>query len=304
MPIMNLLISAACDNLKKHQLKLQKMGFNIFFLENEYDALPIDNKLVDVVVCNNLFSYHDISTFSQLKYIQLTSVGTDRVPLEHIQKNKIILNNAKGVYSVPISEYVISGIFFFYKKMNFFIDNKHNKEWIKDREILELHNKKAMIFGAGNIGEECAKKLKAFGCKVFGVDLSNKTSKYFTYIFDVHDFYDELLNDIDIVIVTLPLTTLTFHFFDSRFFSKMKKNSLFVNVSRGKLVVENDLIDALDKNIGGAILDVFDEEPLDKDSPLWKYSNVFITPHNSFVGDGNDRRLSSLIIDNLKDFIS
>ena len=81
----------------------------------------------------------------------------------------------------------------------------------------------------------------------------------------------------------------------------MKSSSVFVNIARGQLVVENDLIDALKKKkLSGAVLDVFEEEPLDEKNRLWSMKNVIVTPHNSFVGDGNGERLSNVIIDSLK----
>mgnify|MGYP002679289938 FL=1 len=89
--------------------------------------------------------------------------------------------------------------------------------------------------------------------------------------------------------------------FDKTKFELMKENSIFVNLARGPLVVENDLIDSLEqKLIGGAVLDVFDVEPLEKNSPLWDMKNVILTPHNSFVGENNNKRMFKVIVENLE----
>ena len=79
----------------------------------------------------------------------------------------------------------------------------------------------------------------------------------------------------------------------------MKEGCVIVNVSRGKVIDEKSLIDGLKRKLGGAVLDVFNEEPLSPNSPLWKMENVIVTPHNSFVGDGNNERLKALILKNL-----
>ena len=102
----------------------------------------------------------------------------------------------------------------------------------------------------------------------------------------------------------MPYTKEIHHIFGARFFSAMKKSGMFVNISRGKLVDEAALIYALNNNvIKGAALDVFEEEPLTGESMLWNLDNLIITPHNSFVGDGNNERMFDVIYNNLKDWI-
>ena len=110
-----------------------------------------------------------------------------------------------------------------------------------------------------------------------------------------------LLGEAGVVILTLPLTNETRGLFGENAFSKIKKGCILVNISRGAVVEETALIKALkDGVLGGACLDVFEKEPLQKDSPLWNFENVIVTPHNSFVGNGNNQRLFSLILDNLR----
>lgn len=114
-----------------------------------------------------------------------------------------------------------------------------------------------------------------------------------------------MLPDADVIILTLPLMKETQGFFNKNKFALMKKSAVFVNVSRGKLVNQTDLIFALDNQvINGAVLDVFEDEPLTEDSPLWDMPNTVITPHNSFVGDGNNERMFNLISKNLEGFLN
>ena len=103
------------------------------------------------------------------------------------------------------------------------------------------------------------------------------------------------------LVLTLPLTEETYHLIDAQCFELMKNDAVVINISRGKVIDEAELTAALKGNkIGGAALDVFEEEPLAKSSPLWEMDNVIVTPHNSFVGDSNHKRMFDVIINNLK----
>ena len=104
----------------------------------------------------------------------------------------------------------------------------------------------------------------------------------------------------DILVLTLPLTEQTHHLFGEEAFQKMKKGAILVNIARGGVVDTKALIQALQTHLGGAVLDVFEEEPLVESSALWDMEHVIATPHNSFVGDGNDRRLTGVIFQNLQ----
>ncbi len=152
--------------------------------------------------------------------------------------------------------------------------------------------------GAGNVGQECAKRFKAMGCKVFGADIVSYSSEYFEEIC-LMDELDLSLSKMDIVVLTLPLTDETKYLFNKSKFEKMKNGAVLVNISRGAVVNTNDLIYALNQNLGGSVLDVFETEPLEDNSPLWDMENVIITPHNSFVGEGNSKRLFECVYKNV-----
>ena len=135
---------------------------------------------------------------------------------------------------------------------------------------------------------------------VIGVDITDDDRKYFDKV-ELLDNLDEQLKIADIVILTLPLTDSTRGMFDKSKFDLMKKSSIFVNIARGPLVVESDLINSLKSDdISGAVLDVFGEEPLNENSPLWDMDNVILTPHNSFVGENNNKRMFNVIVNNLE----
>ena len=298
---MNILITGAIilnENFKKNIIELNN---NIIFQQNEKDELLCDYSWVEGVICNSLFLYHDITKFKNLKYIQLTSAGYDRVPLDYITKNNIKIYNAKGVYSIPMAEFVISSVLQIYKQNRFFNDNQKKHIWEKNRNLLELFGKNVCILGCGNVGTECAKRFKAFECNVYGVDINIYQNKYFDEIINIKSL-NEILPKGDIVVLTLPLTSLTKHLFDKNMFNLMKENAILINISRGAIINTDDLINYSSK-LNAIILDVFEEEPLNENSPLWNMSNVIITPHNSFVGENNNARLYKLILNNLRENI-
>lgn len=298
---MKLLVTGAWKCTEEYLNKIKELGIEVFFLQNEKDSLPCDTTIIDGVICNNLFAFHEINEFTSLKYIQLTSAGLDRVPLDYIKEHDIKLYNAGGVYSIPMAEFAVSGILQIYKQAKFFMKNKENKVWEKNRNLLEIYDKNVCIVGCGNIGTECAKRLKAFGANIVGIDIFPKENEYYKNIYYINDLKN-VLKDIDIIILTLPLTNDTIHLFNEEVFNMLKDDAVLVNISRGKIVDENALINALDNKLMGAVIDVFEEEPLNGNSALWDKENIIITPHNSFIGDGNNRRLSDLIIKNICEY--
>ena len=297
---MNILITGAWQEAEKSINTIENMGHKVVFLQYEKDKLPCDYEWVEGVICNGLFLHHSIEKFINLKYIQLTSAGYDRVPMEYVEQHNIRIYNARGVYSIPMAEFAIAGVLQLYKHMDRFAENQKDALWNKERNLLELFGKTVCIVGCGSVGTECAKRFKAFGCNVVGVDIVTREDENYSRI-ELIDNIDEVLVCSDIVVLTLPLTERTFHIMNKDRFEKMKKESVLVNIARGAVVDSTALIEALDnKKLGGAVLDVFEEEPLGNENRLWSMKNVIVTPHNSFVGDGNGERLSNVIIDSLK----
>ena len=295
---MNLLITGAFSCSNEQLSYIESLGHNVLFMQFEKDELPCEYSWVEGIIGNGIFLHHPIEKFTSLKFIQLTSAGFDRAPMEYINKNNIKIFNARGVYSIPMAEFALSGVLSLYKKLDFFAKNQKKHIWEKNRSVLELYGKNVLIVGAGNVGNECAKRFSAMGCTVFGCDLYPVKTDNFADVLPLSEL-DARLKDADVVVLTLPLTNETKHLFDEKKLSIMKNGALLVNISRGAIVNTNDLIEALNKNLGGAVLDVFETEPLEETSPLWDMENVIITPHNSFVGAGNLERLFQVIDSNL-----
>lgn len=298
---MNLLVTGAFPWTEEDLNTLMDLGHEVAFLQQERDELPCAAKWVEGIIGNGIFLSHSIEQFTNLRYIQLTSAGYDRVPMDYVKKHGIEIHNARGVYSIPMAEFAISGVLQLYKQSGFFYDNQKNRKWEKHRGLLELYGKTVCIVGCGSVGSECAKRFSPFGCKVIGVDII----PYKSYCYEKMLPLDELkyaLSEADVTVLTLPLTDETRHIINQDCFTAMKKGAVLVNIARGAVVDADALILALDSNLGGAVLDVFEEEPLPADSPLWNMENVLITPHNSFIGDGNHRRMFELIIKNMEKY--
>ena len=296
---MKILITGAwkCSFEQLNQIK--QLGHEVVFMQNESDELPCAYEEVEGVICNGLFLYHPIENFTALNYIQLTSAGFDRVPTDVVQSKKIKIFNARGVYSIPMAEFAIGCVLQLYKQLRQFYKNQQKCLWEKRRDLLELFGKSVCVVGCGSVGTECAKRFQAFGCKVVGVDLYPREDGAYEKIYALGDL-DDCLNKADIIILTLPLTEQTRELINEKRFAIMKDNSVLVNIARGAVVEQKALLKALDEKLLGAVIDVFEEEPLAQNNQLWQKENAVIVPHNSFVGDGNADRLSRVILENLK----
>lgn len=295
---MNLLVTGAWSDGKNCISELEAMGHSVCFMQFEKDDLSCPYEWVEGVICNGLFLTHPIEKFTNLKYIQLTSAGFDRVDMDYVKAHEIEIHNARGVYSIPMAEFALCGVLQLYKQAAFFRENQKQHLWEKHRGLLELAGKTVLIVGCGSVGNECAKRFKAFDCKIIGVDLFRREDSLYSEIMPL-DKLNGALTQADIVVLTLPLTEQTKHMMNEERFSLLKDSATLVNIARGAIVVTNALLNHIER-LTGAVLDVFEEEPLSTDSPLWDKQNIILTPHNSFVGDGNGERLRSIILSNLR----
>lgn len=295
---MKLLITGAFRWTEAQKQALRGAGWELIFTQREDSELPEAAYEADAAVCNWLFVNHDIRKFPNLKTIQLLSAGLDRVPLDYIREKGIALFNARGVYSIPMAEFALAGVLQLYKGSRFFAVNQKARRWEKKRDLLELFGKRVCVLGTGSVGSEVAKRFRAFTDAVYGVDLYPAENPVFRNIYHLEDL-DEQLKVSDIIVLTLPLTPETRGMFGVERFSVMKPGAVLVNIARGGIVDENALLSALDDNLFGAVMDVFSTEPLDESSPLWEKENVVISPHNSFVSQGNDDRMWDVIRKNL-----
>lgn len=297
-----LLVTGSFPLVESQRIELANLGYDVVFHKDEREPVSAPEQF-EAVVCNSLFLYAPIEMFSSLKVIQITSAGFDRIPLDIIQNRGIKLYNAKGVYSIPMAEFAVCGVLQLLKESAFFRKNQALHKWEKHRDLLELMGRTVCIVGCGSIGSECAKRFKAFGCEVIGVDMYPYRNVLYDAILPLTEIYD-CFSKSDVILLALPLTEDTRHLIDEKAFSSMKNGAILVNIARGGVVDTAALITALDKKLTGAVLDVFEQEPLEPESLLWSMKNVLITPHNSFVSDRNGERLWQVIRANLSEYIN
>lgn len=290
---MKLLVTGALRITPEESAELENLGYEIYFMPDERVAVPenIPCEEIEAIICNGLFLYTPPDKFPKLRTVQLTS-------MDYMDAHGIKVFNARGVYSAPMAEFAVCSVLGFYKWSAFFSAAQSEHRWEKHRGLEELGGKRVVIVGAGSVGRACADRFRAFGCEIIGVDRKT-TVDGFDKIYSISGIRAAVSAG-DIVIFCLPLTKETEHIANAELLCAMKDGAVIVNISRGGIIDTDALITELKSGRLRAALDVFEQEPLDADSELWDLPNAVITPHNSFVGDGNRARLFSLIINNLK----
>lgn len=245
-----------------------------------------------------------LSNDSQLKWIQAWSAGVDKMPLGELENKGIQLTNASGVHSIPITEHIFAMILAFTRNLHLAIRQQSNNKWDTSGTFTELAGKTIVIVGVGQIGSHAAKVAQAFGMRTVGVRHSGKSDPHVEVMYKV-DKLEEALSEGDYVVNILPLTNETHGLFDKTKFAAMKNSAFFVNVGRGPSVVTDDLIEALQSGaLAGAGLDVFEEEPLPSDHPLWTMDNVIMTPHMAGDTDRYSERVMDIFLENLQHYVN
>lgn len=255
----------------------------IFFIPQSCDSDVLEvMQDTDVLLCRDRdLSEAFLSMFPKLGMIFVVSAGVENLPFQYLKGRKILAANSSGISDSIISDYVMGAMLLFSCKFLDCFYFKQEKIWKPYLHIDGLKGKKLLIVGAGNIGKAVAAKAGAFGLKITGVKTEIAKEPFFDNIITL-DKIEMPLKEADYVVCSLPLTTNTYHLFDARLLDNLKKDAVFINISRGGLVDEAYLTSLLaQKRIRGAVLDVFEQEPLGKGSMLWDLKNAVITPHSA-----------------------
>lgn len=298
---MRILISGAWQGYKDCREELLSMGHEIQFLQWEKDPLPCEPTWPEAIIGNGIFLHHSIEQFTNLRYIQITSAGYDRVPMDYVREHDITIYNARGVYSIPMAEFALGAVLQLYKQFPTFCESQKKHEWNKIRNIRELNKSTVCIIGCGSVGTECAKRFKAFNCRVEGIDLYPNTNDFYDQMESL-EHIDEAIMRADILIVTVPLTEATKNLLSRERIASLKNGATIVNIARGGVLDYDAFIELKEEKNLAAVLDVFPEEPLVEDSVLWDMEDVIVTPHNSFQGEWNMERLNEVILDNINNY--
>jgi phosphoglycerate dehydrogenase-like enzyme len=290
------------DYGKEKMNKIRDLGYEVIYQDEKNISNNLENQDIDVLACYNPFENLDISKMKRLKLIQLSSIGIDQIPNKYVENSDIVLCNNKGGYSIPIGEWIVMNILQIYKNTTNLYNNQKNKKWKVDTSVLEVYGKHVGFIGTGTLASEGAKRLQGFEAKIYGVNTNGRDTKYFDKCFPMKEL-DEVLKICDVIVITIPSTETTKYLINDEKLKLMKNGSVLINVARGNILNEIDLINNISR-FRGVALDVFEEEPLSQNSPLWNFDNVIITPHNSWISEVRNERRFNLIYENLRRYIN
>jgi phosphoglycerate dehydrogenase-like enzyme len=256
-----------------------------------------------------------------LKWVQLHSAGADHILDYPIMASDVAVTTTSGIHATPIAEYVFASMLAHRWRVPLWTHCQRDREWPSGRWNLyarpELRGGTLGILGYGSIGREVGRLGRAFGMRVLALRRSQGRADQGYAISQTGDpegelperFYpaealNEMLAECDYVVVALPLTPETTHFFGEAELRAMKPNSYLINIARGPIVDETALVRALREGwIAGAGLDVFEKEPLPADSPLWELENALLSPHVAGFAPRYDERAATLFAQNLSRYL-
>lgn len=239
-----------------------------------------------------------------VKWYQAPSAGVDFVhQMPGFAESNVVLTNTRGAHAPSIAEHAFSMLLALTRGIPTTGDWQKRKHWGRDegyRMPKEIRGSTVVIVGYGQIGRAIAKVARGFDMKVIAVDRNVMTGDEFVERVAGIDELHHALAQADVVMVTAPYTPETHHLLDAQAFDTVKRGAYLIVVSRGGIVDEPALVDALKNGkIAGAGLDVLEKEPLPADSPLWELPNVIITPHLAGSSDQKERRCVEILIENL-----
>lgn len=264
----------------------------------------VNNVDVQILICRDRDDWNLILySFPNLRFIFILSVGVEKLPFDELIRRNIQVANPGGINAGIMSEYVMASILAHSTRLIENINNQRAHVWKKFQCVDSLSGKTLLIIGAGRTGKLISKKAKAFNMNIIGIKKTLTVERDFDSIYGM-EALDESLSKADYVVCTIPLTKETEHLFNYDRFSKMKTTGYFINISRGGLVVQTDLVKALNENIiGGSMLDVFVKEPLESCDALWDIKELTITPHSSGRLENFIDKTVPYIIDSIDAFI-
>lgn len=254
-----------------------------------------------------ILSSQELSQAPKLKWVHTSAVAVETLCLPELFARRIAVSNTRGVQAIPIAEHVMAVILALAKQIPFVLDNQQQSRWAQNEFIGErlpwlLHGRTLGLIGVGTIGSEIARRADAFGMRVIAL----RRRPAYGVIGHVDRVYGiaglpDFLAQSHVLVIAAPLTPETQGLMAAAQFAQLPPGALVVNVGRAKIVDTDALMAALKSgHLGGASLDVFPQEPLPADHPLWKTPNVILTPHTSGFRQGHWDEVVQLYGDNIE----
>lgn len=258
----------------------------------------------------------------RLRWVQGHFAGVDQL-LGHPLLHRVILTTSSGIHAPAMAEYILMMVLAFAHRLPRMIEHQQRAEWPQQRWALfvphELRDATIGLIGYGSIGRETARLARAFGMRVVALkrhidqladdgwrlpNVGDAAGEHIDRLY-APDQLQAMLAECDYVVVAAPLTPETRGLLGAAEFQAMKREAVIINVARGGVIDEAALIDALRTQvIGGAALDVFEQEPLPANSPLWRLPNVVLSPHVSGFTPHYDERAMALFAENLRRYVA
>lgn len=274
-------------------------------ISDQYEFVFTDDKDANIIIGH--YPAGKLKQFKNLEWIQSPAVGIDAYIRDNNLEEGVILTNAVDIHSKEVAEHIFAMILSLIRKFHIYRDNQHKHLWKDEGKVKEITKLKVAIIGFGDIARELSLLLKPLGIYVIGVKRT---------LIEKPEYVDELytdkdlakaIGDVDVVVSVLPGNKANQYLFTTDTFKLMKPDTIFINAGRGNLYTEETLKEVLDNKIISIFAtDVFEIEPLDKNSKLWDYDNLVITPHAA----GNYKLQSALdkfyelVYENLRRYIN
>lgn len=245
----------------------------------------------------------------RLRWVHSTAAGVGILPLKELAARGISVSNSRGIQAVTIAEHAIGGLLVLSRRFNAMLDAQRERRWIQNELTRDawpwtLHGRNVTILGLGAIGQEVARRAHAFGMRVTGIrKRPDQPAPPFVDRVVGPDQLDEALRGSDVLVISAPFVAETDRLIRAPQLALLNRGAILINVARAKIVDEPALLAALQGGqLGGAVLDVFEQEPLNPASPLWTLPNVIVSPHSAGVRPDHWAEVIDLFGDNLDRF--
>lgn len=246
----------------------------------------------------------------QLRWVHSTAAAVaNLLPLGDFAARGILVTNSRGIQAVPIAEHVMGGLLVLARRFNLMLDAQREKRWIQhelttDSWPWSLNRRKMTIVGFGTIGQEVARRAHAFGMHVVGIRrrLDQPVPSFVNEVVGPEGL-NGALSGSDVLVVSAPFVGDTDRLIGAEQIALLNPGAIVINVARGRIIDEGALLTGLQSGrLGGAVLDVFEREPLDAASPLWQMPNVIISPHCAGARPDHWSDVIDLFSENLRRF--
>ena len=246
-----------------------------------------------------------LDALSRDDWVLTTTAGYDGYPVEAFQRRDILFSNCPGISPGTVAEHAVGMAISFTRRFDVYRERQADSEWGRRREELtDLAEEPVCVVGLGRVGEAVARRLAAFDADVAGV--KRTPSAYDGVAAPVYspDALQEALTDARLVVLAVPLTDQTRGLIGATELAAIADDGILINVARGPVLETAPLLEALEADtLRGAGLDVFDEEPLPANSPLWDREDVFLTPHCAGTTEKYGRRALEIILEEYRRWV-